>query len=335
MVGFVRDVHPLILDTLVVSIFVLIIFFGIIRGIKKTLINFSLLIASILLSFTSIMNSVKNVFVLNFLKISEWVPSSSDKAYKVAATAFTNLLASLCVFLLIYAILHVLTILFGMLGKKKEKEKEKEVYNKGAASRAFGAVVSFLYQGAIVVFIMIFMNNNLIGMDDSIGKSTVTKFIVKQSSNTLNNIEKGFTDELLLKVVKGDLLYSPEPDVVEDFAFVIENADILFMDKDYIGILDNEKLTDVEAYGKIKIILEDLGKIASVVNEIDDFGKCEKEFVDLSEQWINEIHRTATIKDLDKIEFTINKLGTIRKKLEDVGVNDKILALYDEITIGK
>ena len=107
------------------------------------------------------------------------------------------------------------------------------------------------------------------------------------------------------------------------------------MDKEYLGILDNEKITEVEAYGKIKIILEDLGKISVVVNEIDDFGKCKSEFVDMAEQWITAAHRTVTSKGLDKIEFTINKLGTIRNNIEEVGVNDKILALYDEITIGK
>ena len=72
-----------------------------------------------------------------------------------------------------------------------------------------------------------------------------------------------------------------------------------------------------------------------MVNEIDDFGKCEKEFVILAEEWLNELHRTSSLKGLDKIEFTINKLGTIRKNLEEAGVNEKILALYDEITIGK
>ena len=205
MIGIIKDVHPLILDTIIVSVFVLIIFFGIIRGIKKTLVNLSLLVASILLGFTSIMNSVKGVFATQILKLSEWVPSGSDKAYKVAATAFTNFLSSLCVFVLIYAILHVISILFGILRKNKKKDTN-ETQNKSAASRAFGAIVSFVYQGVVVIFIMLFMNNNLVGMNSAFERSTIAKFVVKQSNKTLNGINEGTTNKMLLKVVKGEIL---------------------------------------------------------------------------------------------------------------------------------
>jgi hypothetical protein len=47
MVGIINNVHPIILDTIVVSVFVLMIFFGVIKGIKKTAIDFGLFLVSL------------------------------------------------------------------------------------------------------------------------------------------------------------------------------------------------------------------------------------------------------------------------------------------------
>lgn len=333
MVGIINNVHPIILDTVVVSVFVLMIFFGVIKGIKKTAIDFGLFLVSLFLGFSSFTNSLKVVVAKNFLDISSWTPAGSDNAYKLAASFFTSVLASLIIFLLFYILLHVIEILVKMILKKKAGDAPKEPKSK--VGRVFAGLLSVVYQGAVFVVLMICMNNSLVGMNGAFGKTTVTKFIVNNSTNLIVKIDEDAEEKLVLKLLKGDVLYSPEEEIVDGYYYLEENASEVFMEKEYIEVLADEKLTNEEAVEFIKERLVAISHLANVATELDTFDTYNKEFSDLVEEWLTLIDRARQTKDLGQIEFTMNEFSEIRLSLVHAGLSDKTIAKYDAIAIGK
>lgn len=333
MVGIINNVHPIILDTVVVSVFVLMIFFGVIKGIKKTSIDLGLFLASLFLGFTSLTNSLKAVIAKNFLNISGWTPAGSDNAYKLAASFFVTVLASLVIFLLFYVLFHVIELLIKIILKKKAGDQPKEPKSK--VGRVFAGLISLVYQGAVFVVLMICMNNNFVGMNGAFGKTTVTKFIVENSTNLISKIDEDAEEKLVLKLLKGDMLYSPEEEIVDGYYYLEENAVKMFMEKEYMEVLADEKLTNEEAVEYIKERLVAMKHLANVANELNTFKTFDKEFSNVAEEWLTTMHRTIVTKAIGQVEFTMNEFSEIRLSFVHAHLSDRAIGMYDEIAVGK
>lgn len=333
MVGIINNVHPIILDTIVVSLFVLMIFFGVIKGIKRTAIDFVLFVGSLFLGFCSFTNVLKNVIAKSFLQISDWTPAGSDASFKLAASFFTSLLASLVIFLLFYLVFHAIDLVIRLVLKKKKADAQREPKSK--VGRAFAGLLALIYQGAVAVVLMIFMNNNIVGMNTAFDRSTVTNFIVDNSTKVLVKIDEDAEEKIVLKLLKGDLLYAPEEEVVTSYYYLEENASKMFMDKEYMEVLADEKLTNEEASAFIKERIVAVSHLANVATELDTFGTFNKEFTNVADEWITALHRTMVTKNLDKIEFTMNEYSQIRLSLVHAKLSDKTIALYEELAVGK
>lgn len=332
MMGIIKNMHPILLDTIVVSVFALIIFFGVIKGAKKCLISFVVLFLSLFLGFSPYMNSVKAVFAKDVFKVSEWTPAGSNPAYKLGVEMFINLLSSLAVFLLFYVLFHVLKTLFSIISKKRSGGKKEP---KSKWGRVFGGLFSLVYQGVIFVIVIMAMNNKFVGMDEPISKSTVTKFVIGNTNKLINKMGENLSDDIVVKLFKGDIFYKVKKETRESFKYLEERADEMFADEDYVNILSGSSLSEDEANEIIKERVVTLGHVAKLVNDLDTFGVVEKDFVVFAEDWLTVMNRAVVTGNLDKVEFSINDMGIIRKNLKEAGVNDKVIALYDGIVEGK
>jgi len=332
MVNFIKDIHPIIIDTLVISLFVLVIFFGVIKGIKKTAIDFALFSVALFLGFCPFTNDVKIILVKNVIKIEEWLPAGSGVEYKMAATMFTGLVASLAMFFIFFVIFHLIEVLINILINNKRKETPGK---KSKVGRVFGGILAFIYQGFVLVVIMMCFNNNIIGMKEPINDTAVTKFIVKSSSKILNKIDNDASTKIVIKVLKGDVLYKAESETIRAFKEVDEKADKLFNEDSYIEILDDLNVAAIEVQKYLEERLVDIKNIAIIVNELDDFDVAKKEFAFVCEEWLTIMHRNYENRNLNQIELDVNEIGKIRLSLTNAGINDQVIALYDEITVGK
>jgi len=332
MIEIVKNIHPVILDTAIVSIFVLIIFFGIIKGLKKTLIDFFVLALSIFMGFSSIMNSVKSVFAADVLNAGGWLPAGSANSYKVAIVLFSNFFASLAVFLLFYVVFHVLIILINIFIRRKSGVKPSR---KSKVGRVVAGLLSLIYQGTIFVVLLLCFNNKFIGLNDSIKETTVTKYIVGTSEKVSSKISENATSKLFIKFVKGDLFYKVDNEVLDSFKYIENKANMIFNNQSYIEKLEDVKYTNDETNELINERFIDLAYISFFINGIDDFGACKKDFSKFGEEKINMMHKVSSIRELPKIEMNINTYGNIKNNLKKAGINEKVVALCDEFIEGK
>jgi hypothetical protein len=333
MIEIMKNIHPIILDTIIVSVFVLITFFGVIKGIKKTLIDLFLFLASVFLGFCSYTNSLKEVIATKIVNVSEFIPAGSGTGHKVAITLSQNLIASLVVFFLFYILFHGVELLISAISKRKRKEKGTP---KSRVGRFFGGIISLAYQGATILIILMCANNNLMGMNESVENSVVTRFVTDKATDLTIKIDEEMPTKILMKTLKGDLLYEFDEESIESFKYLEEKANLLLVDKEYIDILTSGKLTVEEKKEYIKERLNDLVQIATVVKTIDDFNVCQKEFVKFGEEWLTALSRSASSgTDKVKMEFSVNELGKIKAVLQGAGINERVIALLDEFTLVK
>ena len=332
MMEFIKNINPLILDTIVVSLFVLIIFFGVIKGIKKVSINFGIFAAALFLGFCPYTNALKEIIATKVLNLPEWVPAGSSSMYKLGAVMFTGFLSALVLFLLFYLVAHSVYTLIELIIKKKRKTLPLP---KSKAGRVFAGIITFLYQGLALVVLMLIMNNNLVGMNEAFNKSTVTKFIVNQSDKLARKIDDKLPEKIVIKTLKGDILYKVEEEIVDEYEYLEEKAGVILMDKEYLTILDDTKLSEDEIRLMAKERLADLSHLTMFVNEMDTFGNIRVSFEKVTEEWLTTMHRVINNRNIGKIELSMNEYGEIRKSFVDYKLPERLIQMYEEIAVGK
>ena len=330
MLGILENISPLVLDVAFVSIIVLITFFGVIRGIKKVSINVLLLTISLFLGFCKYTNSLKNVIQNNILKVSNLVPAGSTNTFKFAASLLTPLLASFVIFMLLYLLMFAIkTLILMMIRRKRGAGAPKTV-----VGRVFGGIVSFIYGGILCVIMLIALNNNITGLNTSLEKSAVTKFVVNNSTKILDKMGNKFSSKLVIKVYNGDILYNVDDKMVVAYNYLDENIADLAYNKQYMEILD-DSLSNIEGKELIKKRINDLNNLAIITGGLKKSNKeISSSFINVADEWIKAMHRSYTSNSLEKIEFGIDELSNIRLNLVKLEVSEKTLELFDEITIG-
>lgn len=333
MLDFLNDMNPLILDSIVVGLLVLIIFFGVIKGIKKTLLDFILLAFSFFLGFSSYMNSVKSVLLTDVFFFDKWLPAGSGNIVIFAMSWFGSFIASLAVFVLLYAVVHVLVILLRIIAKRRFVKEEKR---KNKIGRVIGGVFSFAYGGVVVLALLLALNNNIAGVKPLIERSTVTKFIVNKAEELINKKDKDLSKKIVMKVYEGDLLAQIDEDLIKSYNYVNEYVALNLLDKKYVENIEEENFTKEEAEEIVRNRVLDLYHIAVLSNEFDETNKAlTDKFVKMAEELIAVMNKKVTAGSLGELNFTLEERGLIKAELKDAGLNDGLLKLLDEIIEGK
>ncbi len=329
MVEFIKNIDPLIIDVVFLSILVLITVFGALRGIKNASINLIIFIVSLLLGFSPYTNSLKEVFTQKYITADKVLPAGSSNNLQFSYTLLTNLLASIIIFLLFYVILQVIKVLIKMIIKRR---RGPEPQLKSKIGRVFSALISLIFYGSFAVVVLLMTNNNIIGMKTSLEKTTVTKFLVNKSEELL---KKENVDKLTIKVYQGNVFYKVNDELMDAFDSLDSKIDEMINNDKYLGALEDENLSKDEAKEIIKERIYDIYELSIISMNFDDSNdKVKKEFVELSEEWITMMNREFKNSSLEKITLTFDEYTFIRKGLKDAGVSDNILVLYDEMVEG-
>lgn len=338
MLEFFNDVNPLIVDVAFIAILILIIFFGVIRGIKKNIFDFLVLGIAFFLGFCPYTNSLKEVVSTKVLKLTELVPAGSNSRFVFAVSLLDDLVASLCLFVLFYLILVVIRVLVDMILKRR---KEKAEAKKSKVGRVFSGLLSLIYGGIFLIVFMFVVNNNLTGFKVLVDQTTVTVKVVDEAENIVNKLGKklfkqeNFKDKIVLKVYKGNVMYKVSDDFVESFNYVDKEFEEIINNKKYLEVLEDPTLQNEEVRKIVKERIMDLDNIAVIAKEFGEDPIVKEKFAKLSEEFLTMLHRKVDGSHLGKIELSINEYGKIKLDLKNAGLNEALLNLFDEIAEGK
>lgn len=329
MLTMVKELNPIILDVVIVSIFLLIMFFGFIRGIKKTSIDMGIFLVALFLGFCPYTNSVKAVFAESVFNVKEWLPAGSSNTTNFFASLSSTFLSALAFSLLIYFVAIVVKMAIAMIIKKKNgggEEGEKDMLGRIGA-----ALLALLYQGIPVCLLLVALSTNIMGMKAPVEKTFVSKHIIGLPSN----IDQDFASTLLVKMAGGDILLDVDDELLISAQDVEKEADKLLNKNEYIVLLDNEKLTNEEARQFIKERIVRLRALAEVKMAVDVHGVADKDFKLAAEEWIITMNRVYKVRSLSAVEFTLEEVSAIRKSFVDAGVEERVIQLYEEIVVAK
>jgi len=217
--------NAIVFDVLIIVLLLLIIFIGVLKGIKHTLINFGLLAASIALSFTSFLNIIK-LPIVNFLSSKIVLGVGISEEVKIGVNLIYLFVASLVLTVLFYLIFRLAKHLIFMIIKKNMIKANKLPPRLDVWSRVFGGVFSLILYGAIVIVSLSAIDNPLVGGNKTISNGYVTKYIEKTDELLINVFNKDvgetYEDKLLIKLVKGDLYVKVSEETIEDIKVLSE-----------------------------------------------------------------------------------------------------------------
>lgn len=331
MLTMVKNLNPIILDVVIVSIFILIMFFGFIRGIKKTSIDMSIFLVALFLGFCPFTNSVKSVFAKSFFNVKEWLPAGSSNTANFIASLASTFLSAIAFFLLIYLVGTVVKVLVIMIMKKKQGGAAEDDGEKSMLGRVGAAFLALLYQGIPVCLLLVALSTNIMGMKKPVEKTFLAKHIV----GVPEKINEELVDILLVKMAEGDILAEVDDILLISSQNVEKEAEQLLSKNEYIELLDNDKLTKEEASKFIRERLVNLRSLAEVEVAVDVHGVAKEDFLKTADEWITTMNRVYKVRGLEKIEFTLDEVSAIRDSLKKAGVEEKTIKLYDEIVAAK
>ena len=337
MLGFFADVHPLIIDVVLVAILLLIVFFGIIRGIKKNFLDFIMLAAALFLGFCPYTQKLKEVIFSDLIKLVEFVPAGSSNTLIFAVSLFNEFIAALVLFLLIFLVMAVVRTLIVMMINRKRGDKGGK---KSAVGRVFSGILSLAYGAVLLVATLHVLNNNIVGMNALVEQSTVAKMVAEESELLVNRLGKKIakkentTDRIVLKIYKGDFLYKVDDKMISAFDYVDGMIDQVLNGKKYLQVLEETTLTNEEAKEIAKERLVNLSNLAIISDNFDSNPIVKEKFAKLSEEWLTVLHRKIDGNHIGKVEFTMNDYGEIRLNLINAGLSDDLIKLFEEIAVG-
>lgn len=332
MIKLLNDIDPLVLDVAVCSIIVLIIFFGALRGLKKTAINFFVLAISVFLGFSSYVSSVKDVIIGKLFLVENILPAGTGSFEVFFCYLLGSIFSSLVFFLLIYIVLKVALILFDMYLKKRTGGSLKK---KTIVGRVFGGIISFVYGGVILISFLFVLNSNTLGMGETIRKSTVTKFLVDNTSDLLNKIEPDLDKKIVLKIYKGDLVAEISDDLIKSYTYIDNNIISRVEGEGYISNVENVAFTKEETEEIMKNYALDLSNISILSSNLDDTNKIIKDkYIKMSGELIAVMNKTVHNNSLGDLGFSIEEKGLMRSAIKEAGVDESGVALFNEILEG-
>lgn len=321
------SIDPIILDVSFIVLLVLITFFGVIRGIKSVLINFALVLVSLFLGFTRYTNTIKFVIVDKLIKLEGLLPAGSTTAAKFGASMLSNIIGSISVSLLFYIVLRLIAVLISLIIKRRNVNREKGLKSK--VGRVFGGLINLVYGFAIIMFVLFTMNNNIIGGEKLIDKSTVTKKVVDFTEEKINKLNKDFMDMTVLKISMGDVLYDIDFETIDAYHYLDERAQSLLIASDYINKIDSTKLESSELNKLAKDRIYDLYNLSVLTERFSHNNPNIKgKFAKMYDEWMVILNKNCTT---EKVELTMNEAGKIQAALEEAGITEEKITSFKNI----
>ena len=334
MIQIFDRINPILLDVVVIVLLVLTAFFGAIKGIKKTGVDFSIVIISLFLGFCPWTKSVKDVLSKAFFAVDKILPAGSSELLKFAYSLVNPVFSALIFSLLIYVLLHVILVLIDIISRRKRKDDN--IPSKSVVSRVFGGIVSLLYGGAFMIVVITALDNNVAGMSNMVSESKVTKSIVRKTGELISDKNDKLVNKVVLKIYSGDFMAEIDDETVDSFVYLNENYNRIVENKKYTGAFDEDTLSQTEVSNLAKERIADLNAF-SVLSV--SFGESRKEvktnFAKVAESVVTVINRAVKESGVWKLEYPANDIGVIEINLEKAGVGEKTLELLKEITVGK
>lgn len=309
--------NAIILDVAVVAIVLLIIFFGALKGIKHTLINFVLLAGSIALSFTSFLNVVKAP-IMNLLSDKIVLGAGVANEIKLGMHMTYNFLASFVLTLLFYLIFRLVKVLICMMIKRRNLKANKLPVRVNKVSRFLGGVFGLIFNGALVVIFLSIFATPLVGGDKTLENSYVSKYVEDLDDMIVKLIvdEKEadvFETKILVNLLKGNLYSKVSVESVEDL-------------QDISKLVESGKFipTNLE---NVNEVLDHMYHILNFVNthaldekglEVDGFEKAVALTRDMVSNSINEFNSLKGEGPLIEAEKTL----AIQNQLKKLGLTE-------------
>lgn len=333
MLEFVYDINPIVLDVAVAAILVLVTFLGAIKGIKNGIIDFFILGVSLFLGFCPYTVSLKQAFSENILKLEKLLPAGSNKTMEFGVTLFTNFLSALALFLLFYMLLHVVKTLVFIIVRKKKGTNYKP---KSRVGRAFSGALSFVTGSFLIIVMMFTLNNNLVGMKNMINDSKIVGLAIDKVEEMLTKKDKCFVKKMVIKIYNGDLMYEVDEELVYSFDYLDQKMGKMIANKGYFEDIEDTSLTKEETIIMIKDRINDLNHFAIVSNYLDEEHKdMTSKFNAMAEEWLVVMNRVVKKNEFGRVEYTVNEYTLIRQNLENAGLKDTLLTIFDETVVGK
>ena len=187
-----------------------------------------------------------------------------------------------------------------------------------------------------LIVILFCLNTNAIGANKTIEKSTITRFVTEKSSELLSNKDKDLVNKIVFNVFSGDVLKKTDEKTISSFVYVEENVIANITERKYIESLENDVLSDEQVRELIKTRVDDLYHLSVVVKSLEkELPGLGEKFEVLAEDVLKVSNKQFKDRSLDKIEYNANELGIIMIDLKETGLDEKVLDLLREITVGK
>lgn len=333
MLGFIDNLQPVVLDAIFICLLILIIAFGILKSFKSTIVDFLIFAISLFLAFSPYTNGIKKVISLNLLDLGKLAPAGSANSYLLGISLLTMFTSAILLFAFIYLVLE--GIKFLMIFIVKKANKGKELPKKTIVGRIFGGIISFIYQGFILVVIIFCMNNNIVGLKGSLENTKIVSSVISNIEELVNKKDKNLTDKIVVKIFKGNIMSEVSDELIVNLANADSRVEELFLDGEYTEIIGDAALKDEQAVIMIKERIYDLNMLAMIINEFDEFNVSKEAFSKTAEDWLIVMNRKIVGDNLSKIELSMNEQSAIRLNLTSAGLSEELIKLYDEIVVGK
>lgn len=296
-------VDPIIIDVSFIVLLVLILFFGIIRGIKSVSINLLLVTVSIFLGFVSYTSDLKEMLI-KFLKVGEWLPAGSTNAQKFGFAVFSNFISSVLVALLFFIVLKLVALMVSMLIKRRNVNREKG--QKSKVGRVFGGLLNCIYGFVVLLVLVLTFNNNLLGTKKLVEKTKVVKPVANFAEKNIDRLNGDLLDMVAMKVMIGDVLYDVDYEMIEAYNYFDSRA-VEILD----GIKYVDDLTSFNWNEQAKNRIEDLYEMAIISNRFAKNNASVKEkFIKVYEEVMAKLE--ATKESNEKVVINANKHGLMK-----------------------
>lgn len=203
----VPQFNSIILDAVVLVLLFATILYGALKGFKHTIINFILFAGSVFLAFTSYVNIIK-VYIVDFLSTNIQFSAAMSEEIKLGISMFYTFFASLALAIVFYLILRFFKLLFVLIAKKRREKKGRPPKFPGKISRFLGSVFSLGLNGAVVIILLIFFANPLVGGDVTIQHSRISDAIELNATKAIHAMtgDPLGEEKVMIKAMKGDFL---------------------------------------------------------------------------------------------------------------------------------
>ena len=222
MIKMLAELNPIVVDVVVSVLFLSLFAIGIFKGFKHAVLNFILLLGSIALSFSSLLNIVKD-YLVDFLIDKISLGAGVADEIKLGLLFSYKFITSVALAIIIYVILRLFKYLIHLILKRKARKRNKLIKRPRPVSRIIGGTFSLIFNGAILVVLLSIFASPLVGGNETLKNGVVAKDIEKFDDELLgvfvddpNLIE----NQMMVRFVKGDLFIKVENSQVSDYVAI-------------------------------------------------------------------------------------------------------------------